>query len=235
MTSRIIRRSGQNLILELPAAMAWPQACQALEDCLMAAQSLVTGQRAALHVGDHTLETESLTELKDFLSQRYALELTCVIGNQEAQAEVVKGVELPWQLEESSEEDLTNLPAAPDAGELRGLISDNAYYVRQTIRSGQSLRHFGTVVICGDVNPGAEVIATGDIIVFGTLRGVAHAGATGDDGAQIVAINLRPTQIRIAGFIARSPDSASPPLSKYPEVARIQDNEIHILPLRDTI
>jgi septum site-determining protein MinC len=88
-------------------------------------------------------------------------------------------------------------------------------------------------VICGDVNPGAEVIATGDIIVFGTLRGVAHAGAAGDEDCQIIAINLRPTQIRIAGYIARSPDTIAPPPSKHPEAARVQDSEIHIIPLRD--
>jgi septum site-determining protein MinC len=110
---------------------------------------------------------------------------------------------------------------------------NNALYMRQTIRSGQSVRHDGTIIICGDVNAGAEVIATGDIIVFGTLRGVAHAGATGDEDAQIIAINLRPTQIRIAGYIARSPDTAAPPLSKFPEVARVQNSEIHIIPLRD--
>ena len=110
---------------------------------------------------------------------------------------------------------------------------NNALYLRQTVRSGQSIRHDGTIVLCGDVNPGAEVIATGDIVVFGTLRGVAHAGAAGDEDCQIIAINLRPTQIRIAGYIARSPDTAAPPLSKYPEVARVQNSEIHIIPLRD--
>lgn len=113
-------------------------------------------------------------------------------------------------------------------GELR-----QALYLRQTVRSGQMVRHDGTVLIAGDVNPGAEVVATGDIIVFGNLRGLAHAGAAGDGEAQIIAVNLRPTQIRIAGFMARSPDQGAPPLSKHPEVARVQDGEIHITPLKD--
>jgi septum site-determining protein MinC len=113
-------------------------------------------------------------------------------------------------------------------GELR-----QALYLRQTVRSGQMVRHDGTILIAGDVNPGAEVVATGDIIVFGNLRGLAHAGAAGDGEAQIIAVNLRPTQIRIAGFTARSPDQGAPPLSKHPEVARVQDGEIHITPLKD--
>ena len=77
------------------------------------------------------------------------------------------------------------------------------------------------------------MVATGDIIVFGNLRGLAHAGAAGDGEAQIIAVNLRPTQIRIAGFMARSPDQGAPPLSKHPEVARVLDGEIHITPLKD--
>lgn len=233
MTGATLRREGQDLILEVPAASDWQLACQAIEDKLTAAQSLITGQRARLHVGEWNLESGQIDELKSLLSQRYALELTGVVGAQAEMESAVREAGLAWQHTPAAVvDDELNGAETSDAG---GLIPDNAYYVRQTIRSGQSLRHFGTVVICGDVNPGAEVIATGDIIVFGTLRGVAHAGAMGDEGSQIVAINLRPTQIRIAGFIARSPDSASPPLSKYPEVARIQDNEIHIMPLRDTI
>lgn len=233
MTGATLRREGQELVLELPGAVDWERACHSLEEILTTAQSLITGQRARLHIGDHALAPEGLDELKALLTQRFSLDLTAIVGFQPEQESIVRKAGLMWQLDAAAAP--TDENSAPDPSEGPGLIADNAYYVRQTIRSGQSLRHFGTVVICGDINPGAEVIATGDIIVFGTLRGVAHAGATGDEGAQIVAINLRPTQIRIAGFIARSPDSASPPLSKYPEVARIQDNEIHILPLRDTI
>ena len=66
--------------------------------------------------------------------------------------------------------------------------------------------HSGNVVIIGDVNPGAEVVATGDIVIIGTLRGVAHAGAEGDTTARIVALNLRPIKLRISEYIGRSPD-----------------------------
>lgn len=129
-------------------------------------------------------------------------------------------------------------PALVGEGDAEGVqetdpSGNNALYLRQTVRGGQMIRHDGTIVIAGDVNPGAEVVATGDIIVFGNLRGLAHAGAAGDGDAQIIAVNLRPTQIRIAGFMARSPDQGAPPLSKHPEVARVLDGEIHITPLKD--
>lgn len=84
-----------------------------------------------------------------------------------------------------------------------------AVIINRTLRSGQRLKHHSSVVIVGDVNPGAEVIAGGDIIVFGKIRGVVHAGAGGNDKAQIVARKLNPTQLRIASLIARSPDDDS--------------------------
>ena len=71
-----------------------------------------------------------------------------------------------------------------------------------TLRGGQALHHDGNIVVVGDVNPGAELIATGDVIVFGRLAGVAHAGAQGDCEARVYALELDATQLRIATFIA---------------------------------
>jgi len=75
-------------------------------------------------------------------------------------------------------------------------------YHRGTLRGGQALHNLGNIVVIGDVNPGAELIASGDIVVFGALRGVAHAGAQGDAGARVIALELAPTQLRIATMIA---------------------------------
>jgi septum site-determining protein MinC len=80
-------------------------------------------------------------------------------------------------------------------------------------------------VIIGDVNPGAEVVATGDIVVFGRLRGVAHAGAEGDTSAEIIALDLRPIQLRISGYIGRSPD-LDLKTGGVPESARVEDGNI---------
>jgi septum formation inhibitor MinC len=74
-------------------------------------------------------------------------------------------------------------------------------YHRGTLRGGQALHNMGNIVVLGDVNPGAELIASGDIIVVGALRGVAHAGAQGDRGARVVALEFAPTQLRIATLI----------------------------------
>jgi len=74
-----------------------------------------------------------------------------------------------------------------------------------TLRSGQKIESEHSVVICGDINSGAEVVAGGDIVVLGTLRGVAHAGAYDETGGGrfIFALNLQPTQLRIGSTISR--------------------------------
>ncbi|TCS76501.1 septum site-determining protein MinC [Effusibacillus lacus] len=88
-----------------------------------------------------------------------------------------------------------------------------------TLRSGQRIEYDGDVTVVGDVNPGAQVLATGDIFVMGTLRGMAHAGCNGNQDAVIGAVYFQPTQLRIGNVISRSPDAASP---MAPEVAEME-------------
>lgn len=73
--------------------------------------------------------------------------------------------------------------------------------LRRTLRSGQTVRYGGNVVVMGDVNPGASIEADGDVIVLGSLRGQAHAGASGREGAIVMAMGMHPTQLRIGDLI----------------------------------
>jgi len=84
-------------------------------------------------------------------------------------------------------------------------------YLRKTIRSGQSISSDGNIIVIGDVNPGAEIIAKGDITVWGILGGIAHAGSAGNEYARIRALKLNPVQIRIGDIFARRPDSVNIP------------------------
>jgi septum site-determining protein MinC len=103
-------------------------------------------------------------------------------------------------------------------------------YHAATLRGGQTLHHSGNIVVVGDVNPGAELVATGDIVVFGRLAGIAHAGAQGDDRSRIYALDLAATQLRIATYIAAE-DGAKSRAATVPEVAVARDGQINILPL----
>lgn len=96
---------------------------------------------------------------------------------------------------------------------------------RRTLRSGQLVEHDGSVVVLGDVNPGAEVRAGGDVLVLGTVRGVVHAGASGNHDAVVVAFRLMPTQIRIGTCIGRPPEGLGQ-APWVPEIARVRDGAI---------
>ena len=95
----------------------------------------------------------------------------------------------------------------------------------RTVRSGDKVASEGHLIIMGDVNPGAEVIAENNIIVWGSLKGTAYAGVPNHEDAVIAALHLSPIQLRIAGYIARSPD-VRPVTTAVPELARIDRNEI---------
>jgi septum site-determining protein MinC len=98
--------------------------------------------------------------------------------------------------------------------------------INKTLRSGQRIEHDGDILIIGDVNPDAYVIASGNIIVMGTLRGIVHAGASGDETTVVMALKLKPQQLRIGSFFTRSPDDIETP--EYPEKAFVRGNQIYI-------
>ena len=97
---------------------------------------------------------------------------------------------------------------------------------RGTVRAGEHLEVDGAVLVLGDVNPGARISARGDVLVWGRLRGIAHAGCEGARNARIVALQLRPLQLRIADAVARGPDE--PPPEGVTEQARLEGDEIAI-------
>ena len=111
-------------------------------------------------------------------------------------------------------------------------------YVQRTLRSGQSLKSEGNIVIIGDVNPGAEIIAKGDITVWGVLGGIAHAGSDGNNYSRIRALKLHAIQLRIGDVFARRPDTVNIPYvqktdSFVPEEARVNRKHIVIYKLHE--
>jgi len=103
---------------------------------------------------------------------------------------------------------------------------------RGTLRSGDHLQVEGSLLVLGDVNPGARASAAGHVLVWGRLRGIAHAGCLGDGSARIVALELRPLQLRIAAAVARGP--SDPPPAGLSEEARLVDGVIRIDPAQAT-
>lgn len=109
----------------------------------------------------------------------------------------------------------------------KNTIEGKTKFFRGTMRSGNSINFKGNVVVMGDVNPGAEVIATGNIIVTGMIKGTVHAGCKGNKNAIVSAHGIYPTQLRIADLITISPSGETNKFSGF-ETACIKDNNICI-------
>ena len=111
-------------------------------------------------------------------------------------------------------------------------IQSNTAYHHGGLRSGQSLKFNGSVVVLGDANPGSEIVAGGNVIVLGALKGMAHAGAGGDASSFVSALALQPTQLRIANIITSVP---TPPKGKKeppkPSIAYVKDGQVFIGPM----
>lgn len=123
------------------------------------------------------------------------------------------------------------LPVDSDSVTLNALIyqEGESVFINNTIRNGQRIAYDGHIVIKGDVNRGGELVATGNIIVMGVLRGRAHAGSAGDTKAYVCALELIPQQLRIAQILAIPPDGDE--AAAVPEIASVLQNSIVIAPL----
>lgn len=186
-----------------------------LEERLTGTASFFKGAWVALAVGQREMSIEEIGHIKALLAQN-EVSLGTVISEAPVTRAAARHLGLetrrdPWpelRLEGRAEEE----------------FSEGAL-VRCTLRSGQVIRYPGHLVVIGDVNAGAEVIAGGDIVIWGRLRGTVHAGAAGDDQAVVCALDLAPTQLRIGKHIARPPEG-KPRRKTIPEMAFVQEDRV---------
>jgi septum site-determining protein MinC len=206
----------------------WNSLVAELTARLEQAASFFKGGRVALHVGPRQLSQDQVEHIGALL-QQHRMSLWAVIGDSEETRQVVTALGLETELavpRPLARPEPTALPRpADEEGGEELPVEGGAVLVRRTLRSGQTVRYTGHVVVVGDVNPGAEIIAGGDVVVWGRLRGTVHAGAGGDDDAVVCALMLAPTQLRIGGHIARSP-GGEPGRRVLPEVASVQGDQI---------
>lgn len=150
--------------------------------------------------------------------------------------------EEPKAKEEQDEIEIVEIEDGFDQEEIKKYNKETekfpTLYIHRTLRSGQSISSEGNIVIIGDVNPGAEIIAKGDITVWGILGGIAHAGSDGNTYSRIRALKLNAIQIRIGNVFARRPDTVNTPYVQKtdtytPEEARVHKKHIMIYKLHE--
>jgi septum site-determining protein MinC len=194
----------------------WEPVYQDLLERLDEQGAFLRGARLAVDVGNHVLKAAELGKLRNDISQRELI-LWAVLSNSPTTEQTAQTLGLATRIGKPQPE----YPAARAETSLHS--GEQAILVHRTLRSGFSLNHAGHVVVIGDVNPGAEIIASGNVLVWGRLRGMVHAGAEGDENAIVCALDLFPTQLRIAGHIAMTPQRRG---KLQPEMARLTEGQV---------
>ncbi len=169
------------------------------------------GARLAMDVGNQVLKVNDLVELRDQLSERNVA-LWAVISESPMTEQTSQLLGLATRISK---------PRPEEQRSFADTISDEtALFISKTIRSGTRIEYPGNIVIIGDVNPGAEVIAEGNVVVWGRVRGVIHAGAKGNRNAFICALDLSANQLRIADEVSAM---LKPQKDPRPEIASINE------------
>ncbi len=218
---------------DLPAEVGFSELLAELDERLAAGDRFFRRGRATVELGGRVLEESDLGSLRVMLA-RYEIELEAIVSGANATRALVKGAGLPFRLPNGQNtrpappkvEGAGSSGAGAGAGAGQPFDSAESLFLRRTLRSGQQVRHHADIVVLGDLNPGAEIIAGGSVIVWGSVRGKIEAGAVGGTGAVICALSLRPTQLRIGGVLAvGNPETLADP-EIGPEIARVQDGAI---------
>lgn len=217
---------------------SWDALLNALAERLDTAEGFFRGGRAVLELGSRETAEEQLRQVRTLLVRHdMALSVVKSTSSRTMRSALALGLSTSGDVEEAP----AQRPMAPVVPITQ---PHSPYFVHNgTLRSGQVLRKAESVVVVGDVNPGAQVISAGDVMVWGRLRGVAHAGAGGNKNAVVAAIEFAPTQLRIAGVTAVSPDAKkgggvlkfwkkSP--ERRPEVASLAEGRIIVEPWDNT-
>jgi septum site-determining protein MinC len=216
MSDRLaIKGVGDALLISVPAEDALETLDTLLEKIDEQADFL-SGAHLAIDFTDREIRAAELGHFRDALSERQ-ISLKAVLSTSDATLKAARDLGLDTELRHERRAELDDQPLVTE------LDGEQAAFIQRTMRSGNSIQHPGHVVVLGDVNPGAEIIAGGNVIVWGRLRGVVHAGAAGDETAVVCALDLAPAQLRIAGQIALSPERKGDP---RPEVARIREGQL---------
>lgn len=193
----------------------WPEVQDQLLLHIEQQENFFKGGKVALDVGNRVMHAAEMGVLRDRLSDR-GINLWAILSFSTVTEQTAQTLGLATRVNNPRPERTIR----PMDTTLEG---EGAVLVQRTLRSGFKVSTHGHVVVIGDVNPGAEIIAGGSVVVWGKLRGSVHAGAEGDETAVICALDMNPMQMRVAGHVGAYPTKKG---KVQPECARVQEGTI---------
>jgi septum site-determining protein MinC len=191
----------------------WQVVTHELLNYMQDRESFFKGAKVALEVGDRLLSGAEVSSIRNQLLD-HEVTLWALLCNGQHTKETAKSLGLE-----------INIPSQQIEQKIKPIDTyisgENAIFLKKTLRSGYRVVNEGHVVVLGDVNPGAEIIAGGCVVVWGRLRGVVHAGAEGDEQAIICALDMMSPQLRIAAVVSKIPPRKGKP---QPEIVSIKNS-----------
>ena len=214
-------RYGINLILD--SEMDFEELLDCIAKRFQESAGFFKDARLAISFEGRELAQEEEFRIVETITGNSSIDIICILDN-----DILREEKVRQKIEQFEEEQ----------------SGRNGEFYRGTLRSGQVLDCESSIVILGDINPGAKIISRGNIVVLGALKGNAYAGASGNDQAFVAALDMDPIQIRIGDVIARSADKTAAdrtllgrkrgkkkPEAAEPQVAIVKDGNIYIEPI----
>ena len=201
-------KNGINILLQQD--IPFSELKELFEKKVIESAKFFEGVKTSIAFQGRTLSQEEETSLLDIITEHTTMNITFIrdAKKEDTTQKIPEGVTLPDDMQQHY---ITK-------------------YHKGSIRSGQCLIFDGSVVVIGDVNPGGEIKASGNIIILGQLKGIAHAGCNGMTDAFVSALYMIPVQLRIADIITRFPEENKKG-PKPPEFAYIEEGQIYVMPL----
>lgn len=206
---------GINLILD--PYIPFQELLVHITDKFLDSEKFFKNARMAISFEGRVLSEEEEYQILDTIEQKTSIHIVCVIDTDPEREQYTK-----QQID-------AYMAAASD---------NTGRFYKGTLRSGQVLECETSVIIIGDVNPGAKIISTGNIVILGALKGTAYAGATGNESCFVTALDMSPVQIKIGNIIGRSEDKSILAAIRErkkavaePQVAMVANGQILIEPI----
>lgn len=228
---------GINLVLN--AEVAFNELLKDVIEKFKASANFFKNAKLALSFEGRELSEDEEQQIIAAIEDNTTIKILCIVEHGTKQEAVMKqNVEAFYDaVQQQCENEIAQNQMAENV-----IVPDQFY--RGTLRSGQVISSDSSVTIIGDVNPGAKIIAQGNIVILGALKGNVHAGCTGDRSCFVFALDMKPIQIQIGDLIAKSPDQPEPrrrarrkekESAAEAQIAIAKDGNIYIEPITKNI
>ncbi len=214
--SVVIKSNRYGITLFLDKNMPFQELLAEIGEKFKASANFFRDAQMALAFEGRSLDQNEQMEVLRVIQENTALDIPCILEKDDLKEAYMKKMLEARQQERSS--------------------GDGRFY-KGTLRSGQVLESETSIIILGDINPGATVVSKGNVVVLGALKGTVHAGATGNVQTFVAALNMNPVQIRIADFIARGADDAPAGRNRVngPMIAYVESGNIYMEPIKKNV